>query len=78
VPPAGEHLGGLEAIVELAAGSIRDRRPDWARERNPPFVARDTALLASKAVVLYDDDRIVPRLRDLDAEEMSTAIIWLP
>ena len=75
VPAAGEHLGGLEAVVELAAGDVGDRRPDRALEHDPLLVARDAALLAAVAVVLDDDDRLVPRGRDLDAEEMRAELV---
>ena len=69
------HLGGLEPVVELAAGDVGDRRPDRAVEHDPLLVARDAALLAPVAVVLDDDDRLVPRRRNLDPEEMRAELV---
>ena len=75
VPAAGEDLGGLEPVIELAAGDVGNRGPDRAFQNDPLLVAGDAALLAPVTVVLDDHHRLVPRGRNLDAEEMRAEFV---
>ena len=72
VPTPGEHLCGFKPIVKLTPSDLRDGRPDRSLERDPLFITRDTPFFTPIPVVLDDHDRLFPRGRNLDAENVLT------
>ena len=72
MPATDRDPGGLEPIVELAAGDLGNAGPDGAGQDDALLVTRDAALKAAIPVILDEANRFGAGSGNLDAEDVRT------